>query len=181
MDRPLHRLWNRCRQIPLLRWQLEFARQTADAESASILLLDDEDRNLVFCVSVGRHAETYTGAGVYAAAMRVPLDSQRGITPLAVIYGKSMYMEPDDPRHNPDIDRKVGTRTRNLFVIPLATRDGVLGAFGAINAHQSLPPAEQRFELRDREAMQAAAEATELWMRRAWQELKDEPEDLRSK
>jgi hypothetical protein len=145
------------------------------------MLLDDEGSHLVFCLSAGENADAYTGGGEYEKAVRVPMSGSIGINPLVVLYGKPICMREGDPRHYPEVDRIVGTHTRSLYAIPLATQERVVGTFSAINAHLQDPEGiSAGFSMSDMESMNAAAEAVRLWLTFQMEVLLREPEDLRS-
>lgn len=178
MSGRMERLWRTCRQSDLIRWQLSFALRFVEGETASVMLLDDSGANLVFCLSVGENAARYMGHGEYEEALRVPVAGTIGVNPLVVLYGKPICMGEGDPRHNPGVDTAVGTKTRNLYAIPLASAGEVVGTFSAINAHGG--SGGKGFAGTDMEAMNAAAEAVRMWLGRAMEEMAHEPDDLRT-
>ena len=167
------RLWRICCESDFIRRQLDFALSYVEAETASVMILDDAGENLVFCFSVGENSDKYTGGGDYQKAVRGPMSATKGINPLVVLYGKPICMEESDPRHNPDIDQLVGTKTHSLYAIPLAVTDRVVGTLSAINAHykSARGPTEKSFSRQDLEAMNAAAREVHRFISRKWEEL----------
>jgi len=67
-------------------------------------------------------------------AITLPIDS--GIVGHAIVNGKKTIIDDvyEDPRFNPDIDRKTGYRTKSMMVIPMFDNDDeIIGAFQVIN------------------------------------------------
>lgn len=178
----LERLWEVCRRSDFVRRQLLFALEAVEGETASVMLLDEEGANLVFCVSVGENAFRYMGEGEYDAALRVPVSGTIGINPLVVLYGKPISMVEGDSRHNPEVDAIVGTKTSSLYSIPLAAGERVVGTFSAINAHggKLSEKGSPGFGSEEMEAMNAASEAVRLWLTQEMEVLEGEPDDLRT-
>ncbi len=106
----------------LLTTIINAAREVLDCERATIFLYDKHVHEL--CSSVATGIEE----------IRFPAD--RGIagsaaTDRAVINVADAY---NDPRFNPDIDRKTGFRTRNLLTFPLENLQGeLMGVLQALN------------------------------------------------
>ena len=173
MNNKILALWELCHQSDFIRWQLTFALSLIEGETASVMLLDEAGENLVFCSSIGENVDKYLGQGKYEDAMRVPMNSEKGINPLVVLFGKPICMEDGDPRHYPNIDQVAGTKTRSLYALPLAAKDRVVGTFSAINAHYKTPDLSRRFHFdnRDLEAMRAASHAVHLWLSHLWEDL----------
>ena len=90
-----------------------------------------------------------------------------------------MSMEKPDPRHNPTIDRAVGTYTRSLYTIPVANEERTLGTLSTINVHvkDSGGPAD-RFSAADMAALQTAAEALSFWITKEWGRLSGDTQSL---
>lgn len=92
------------------------------AERSSLFLVDEETREL-YSVIAQKEGE-----------IRFPLDS--GIAGHVAATGKSLLI-PDayqDPRFNPEIDRKTGFRTRSILSVPLRNQRGeVLGVAQVLN------------------------------------------------
>lgn len=175
----MRRLWSACQQSEFIRWQLRFVLESVEAENCAVLLLDDAGEHLVFACSVGLHAEKYTGNGDYDSALRVPISGGIGLNAIAVLYGKPICMNEDDPRHNPAIDEHVGTKTRNLYAVPLAAREQTLGTFGTINAHIAAG-GDKGFEPQDIAACHAATQAVSLWIEQQWEALLRDPQVLQT-
>lgn len=176
---PMQQLWQRCHDSPIARWQLEFVLRLAGAEAASIMLLDEAGDNLVFCQSLGSAA---VRIGTYDEALRVSMSASVGIAPLVVLFGHGICMAEGDPRHNPEVDRRVGSRTRALCSQPLSTSERVLGTLNVLNPHGDAPEGSRwRFQADDLEAIQAATACVGLWLNREWENLSCAPTDLRTR
>ena len=173
MNNKMLALWELCHQSDFIQWQLTFTLSFIEGETASVMLLDEAGENLVFCSSIGENVDKYLGQGKYEDAMRVPMNSEKGINPLVVLFGKPICMEEGDPRHYPNIDQAAGTKTRSLYALPLAAKDRVVGTFSAINAHYKAPDLSRRFHFNDRDlkAMHAASHAVHLWLFHKWEDL----------
>lgn len=160
----MQRLWLAVNASHAVKSHLDNARHALEAENASVLLLDDEGENLVFAAVAGAHADKYLGGSEFEHALRVPMLGGRGLTPLAVLYGKPISMSEQDPRHNPELDELVGTKTHNLYVIPLAAAGNTLGAFGCINAHGgATADSGTVFSAADVQNCSATAQAISAW------------------
>jgi GAF domain-containing protein len=107
----------------LLRLLGETTALLCDAERATIFLLDRERGELWSRMMLVDEGE-----------IRVPLGV--GVAGTAAVTGETINV-PDayaDPRFNPEVDRRTGFRTRNLFTVPMTGRDGkVLGVFQVVN------------------------------------------------
>jgi hypothetical protein len=97
--------------------------QLVDAERASLFLVDEEDGSLRLRVTqdLPVHED-----------IRIPLSS--GVAGSVARTGEPQLV-PDayaDPRFNPDIDRRFGTRTRSILALPLFARSGRLFAVAQV-------------------------------------------------
>ncbi len=95
-----------------------------DAERATLFLLDEANGQL--------WSKVAEGAGL--KEIRIPLGA--GIAGSVAVSGEVVNI-PDayqDPRFNPDVDRRTGYRTRNILCIPMKSREGkTLGVIQVLN------------------------------------------------
>jgi serine/threonine-protein kinase len=108
----------------LLRLLTETTILLANAERATIYLVDEQRRELWSKVALG------DGVG----EIRVPLGS--GIAGTVAVTGEIINL--DDPyksaQFNPDIDRRTGFRTRSLLTLPMRSQQGrIVGVFQVLN------------------------------------------------
>ena len=116
--------WNRTGEMrPLLEQMAEAATRLLDADRATIFLWDQPGKTLV-----GRPA-----LGVEKGELRIPDDT--GVVGRVVHSGEPCRVASADAAQiAPDVDAKLGYRTRNLVCVPLTTPDGRrLGAFEVLN------------------------------------------------
>ena len=109
----------------LLTSVLELSTKVVDAESASLLLLDEKTQELYFDVALG--------VGPEAAKLRLPLG--RGI---AGCVAKSRAPEiinavREDPRWSPAMDAQSGFVTRSILAVPMLIKGRLVGVLEAIN------------------------------------------------
>ncbi len=161
-----HRMVEAADLDELLRLICEVAVRLADADRASIFLLDPKRQELRSRVAMGK------GVGM----IRVPVGV--GLAGAVAASGKPINT-PDpyaDPRFNPEVDRKTGYTTRNMLTLPLAVRQGgaPIGVFQVLNKRGG------PFDAEDEEVLTAlarsAAVALENIRRKALTELEVESE-----
>ncbi len=109
----------------LLTSVLELSTRVVDAESASLLLLDEKTQELYFDVALG--------LGPEAAKMRLPLG--QGI---AGSVAKSRAPEiinevRKDARWSPAMDANTGFVTRSILAVPMLIKGHLVGVLEAIN------------------------------------------------
>ncbi len=95
-------------------------------EAGSVLLLDEESRELVFETVVGPQSSKIKG-------LRLPPDM--GIAGWVARTGQ-LLLVPDvreNPHFYPDIDETIGFITRSLLAIPLKVRGKIIGVIEAVN------------------------------------------------
>ncbi len=105
---------------------IEAATFVMQAETGSLLLMDEAAQELYFDVALGEK-----GAGI----RQIRLKLGQGI---AGSVAKTQQPEIindcySDPRFNPEGDRKTGFRTRNMVCVPVKAKDRLLGVLQAIN------------------------------------------------
>ncbi|HMF17541.1 MAG TPA: protein kinase, partial [Gemmataceae bacterium] len=108
----------------LLRLLSETTMRMANAERATIYLLDREHVELWSKVAIGKDV----------GEIRVPLGT--GIAGTVAVTGEIINLSDarSDPRFNPEIDRRTGYVTRNMLTLPMVGRDGrIIGVFQVLN------------------------------------------------
>ena len=97
-----------------------------DAETSSLMLLDEETNELTFEVATGEPGESLR-------EMRVPAD--RGIAGWVMQHGEPVIVGDvnADPRFYGQIDQSSGFRTRSMLAVPLTIRDRPIGVVEIIN------------------------------------------------
>ncbi|MGH7255311.1 MAG: GAF domain-containing protein, partial [Nitrospirales bacterium] len=116
----------------ILARSLEGAVKLVDAQAGSLLLLDEEKRELHFQVAVGRR-------GTQLREMRLPLG--HGIAGLVAKSGKPMIVNDaqEDPRVAREVDELIGFTTRSLLAVPIRIRNRTLGVLEAVNKRSGKP------------------------------------------
>jgi HD-GYP domain-containing protein (c-di-GMP phosphodiesterase class II) len=105
---------------------IEAATVVMNAETGSLLLMDEAAQELYFDVALGEKGE-----GIRQIRLKVG----QGI---AGAVAKTQQPEIindcySDPRFNPEGDKKTGFRTRNMVCVPVKAKDRLLGVLQAIN------------------------------------------------
>jgi len=105
---------------------LERICQTLNAEAGTLFLIDHEKKEMVFKVVYGEKAFELIG-------QRFSWD--RGICGFVARTGQGIIVdEPEkDTRFNPEIDAKVGFKTRSLLCLPLSTGKKTIGVIEIVN------------------------------------------------
>src|SRR6202140_2790558 len=106
--------------IPLV---VNKCREALDAEGASVLLLDDERKELYFPYISEEDPE------VAERLARLRFSAGLGIAATALKSGKALVVKDaqNDPRLSHGIDKLTGLVTRNVLAAPLSTRQGTIG------------------------------------------------------
>jgi len=106
-------------------------------EAASILLLDETGKNLIFAVALGKKGKAVT---------RFKLPLGKGIAGKVAQTGKPLiiYDAYKDPRFFKDFDKKTGFKTRSLICVPLKVQDKIIGVAEVLN-----PKRKRRFSDQD--------------------------------
>ncbi len=109
----------------LLLTTMEEVARIMEADRCSVFLLDEERNELWSVVAMGIER---------GREIRFPAD--RGIAGYVAMTGEVLNI-PDayqDPRFNPEIDRKTGYRTRNMLTMPLKNKQNdIIGVFQVLN------------------------------------------------
>lgn len=110
----------------VLRSLLESVREHFRVEAASVALVDEQTRELVFRVATGAAADQVVG---------VRLKPGQGIAGWVAQSGLPIMVPSvdQDPRWYPGVDRETGFRTRTLAAVPIRLGEEVLGVVEAIN------------------------------------------------
>ena len=104
-------------------------REALDAEGASVLLLDDERKELYFPYISEEDPE------VGERLARLRFSAELGIAAAAIKGGKALVVNDaqNDPRWYQGIDKMSGLVTRNVLAAPLSTRQGTIGVVEVVN------------------------------------------------
>ena len=104
----------------------EAAAELLDAETSSLLLLDDETGELIVDIATGE-------IGRDVVQKRVPPGV--GIAGWVVENGEPLVVNAprDDPRFYGDIDAKSGFETKSIVAVPMRTKERVIGVLEVIN------------------------------------------------
>ncbi len=110
----------------LLEAIIESVTTLLDAETSSLLLLDEETSELIFAVATGETEES-------VREMRVPAD--RGIAGWVLAHNEAALIADvaSDERFYGQIDRSSGFQTRSMIAAPLAIRERPIGVIEVIN------------------------------------------------
>jgi len=105
---------------------VETATRCVGADAASLLLLDPETQELYF--------ETATGEKG-GQLKEIRLKPGQGIAGWVARRGGALIIDDvrADKRFNADIDRTTGYETRSMIVVPVASKERMLGVLQAIN------------------------------------------------
>lgn len=112
--------------LSLLADVLDAALEAVDSDNGSLLLADEEAKELVFALVRGPYAPSLTG-------FRIPMDT--GIAGWVYQTGRPALV-PDvrrDPRWTDAIDQVTHYRTRSVLAVPLVAGGRKLGVLEAVN------------------------------------------------
>ncbi len=109
----------------LLTSVLELATRVVDAESASLLLLDEKTQELYFDVALG--------LGPDAATVRLPLGTGIAGSVAKNRAGEIINAVRLDPRWSPAMDAHSGFVTRSILAVPMLIKGHLVGVIEAIN------------------------------------------------
>lgn len=110
----------------VLRSLLGSVREHFKGEAASVALVDEQTRELVFRVAIGAAADRVVG---------VRLKPGQGIAGWVAQSGLPIVVSSvdQDPRWYPGVDQETGFRTRSLVAVPIRLGEEVLGVVEVIN------------------------------------------------
>ena len=113
----------------LLSFLMDSAAQITEAGAASVLLWDDNRRELYIA------ATTTNTADLNLMGQHVPLDSIAGM----IMESQEILQVDDvhaDPRHYRKLDTTKGFETRSILGVPLTAKDRPIGVLEVLNKHQ---------------------------------------------
>ena len=119
---------------------LSGALEAINSEDGSLMLLDEETKELVFVHVLGVAKERLTG-------YRLP--AGEGIASW-VVDNKTAYLVPDasqEPLFSPLVDQFTGFQTTSLICVPLMEGNRVLGAIEAVNTLSGEPFTEEDVDI----------------------------------
>jgi phosphoserine phosphatase RsbU/P len=115
---------------------LQIATRQTGAERGTVFLVDRERGEIWSLV----------GLGLNQVVIRLPLE--RGIAGWVAREGKPVRLEDvyTDPRFEPEIDRKLGFRTRQLLCLPIRNEAGnIIGVLQLLNKPEAFTPEDEAF------------------------------------
>lgn len=115
------------KSLPILLHEIiESSKSVMRAEASSLLLYDPMIRKLHFVVVTGDQADYIRGATVEIGV---------GIAGWVAQHHQSLLIEScyDDPRFNPEYDKKSDFETRTMMCVPMVRKDSLLGVIQVIN------------------------------------------------
>ena len=133
----------------LLRLIMSAAKELFAADASSILLVDEDTKELVFEVAVGERSEE-------VEKYRIP--PGRGIAGRVAQDGEPLLINSvkDDPHFYGAVDESVGFETRNMLAVPLKVKGRVIGVMEVVNTRGRATFAERDLTLATALASQAA-------------------------
>jgi signal transduction histidine kinase len=111
----------------LLSYLMDAAAAIAEAEAASVLLWDEQTRELYIAATNTRHAD------LNLIGQRVPLEGSLAGTAL---LNKSIVQVDDtakDPRHYTKVDENIQFETVSLLVVPMTAKERSIGVLEVLN------------------------------------------------
>jgi GAF domain-containing protein len=110
----------------LLQKIMTSAAELLDAETSSLLLVDEESGDLDITTATGESGEQIT---------RRKVPAHQGIAGWVVDNGESAVVESpkDDPRFYAVMDQAIQFETRNLIAVPMKVREQTIGVVEVIN------------------------------------------------
>jgi len=133
INQALFRIAQALYQFRTLDARLEFitreVRQLLDVEGASVILLDDDQKEFFFRESVFDNLDT----GQRMKEIRFPVD--KGIAGEVYRTGKPLMVNDtsQDPFFFAQVDEKAGYRTHSVLDVPLVTQARMIGVLCAVN------------------------------------------------
>ena len=115
---------------------LQIATRQSGAERGTVFLVDRE-RNEIWSL---------VGLGLEQHVIRLP--AERGIAGWVAREGSAVRLENayDDPRFEPDIDRKLGFKTRQLMCLPIRSEAGdIVGVLQLLNKAEGFSDEDEAF------------------------------------
>jgi sigma-B regulation protein RsbU (phosphoserine phosphatase) len=115
---------------------LQIATRQSGAERGTVFLVDRE-RNEIWSL---------VGLGLEQHVIRLPAEC--GIAGWVAREGSAVRLENayDDPRFEPDIDRKLGFKTKQLMCLPIRNEGGaIIGVLQLLNKHEGFSDEDEAF------------------------------------
>jgi HD-GYP domain-containing protein (c-di-GMP phosphodiesterase class II) len=134
----------------IFRISAQAAADITDAQASSLLMVDRENRELVFEAATGEKSDELIKS-------RIPLGE--GIAGWAALQGEPLLV-PDvskDPRFYKKVDEATGFVTRSILCVPLKSRDKVIGVVEVLNKRGGLSFTKRDVQLLTALARQAAS------------------------
>lgn len=145
------------------RRAMEAATRLMNAEMGSLLLIDEETRELFFEVALGERGEQ---------VKEIRLAMGEGIAEWVASTGQPLIVDDvrKDPRLSRKADDKSAFKTRNMICVPVKVRDKIIGVLQAINKRNG-----QRFTQWDLEEFGSLAAQVAIAIENAnlYKELKE--------
>ncbi|MGA2318781.1 MAG: HD domain-containing phosphohydrolase [Thermodesulfobacteriota bacterium] len=145
------------------RRAMEAATRLMKAEVGSLLLVNEEKRQLYFEVALGDREEDIK---------TIPLNFGEGIAGWVAQHGKPLIVNsPEkDPRFFKGVDERTEFKTRNIICVPVKVKEKIIGVLEAINKRKK-----GRFNKEDLSLLTSLADqvAIALDNSRLYQELED--------
>jgi len=117
---------------PLLSVVMHNATEVMKAEVSSVLLLDEDKKELIFRIALGEKGEK---------VKKIKLKVGEGIAGWVAKTGKPIIVNDvkNEPRFNQAVDRKTGFKTRSILCVPLYSKEKMIGVIQVINKKDHLP------------------------------------------
>jgi len=113
---------------PLLRFIMDTAAEIAEAEAASILLMDEDKKELHFMAFT-------TDSSIETSLKKIPVPLNNSVAGSVVQENKAIIINDasTDARVYKQADSSSGFHTESLIAIPMRNRDRVMGVLEAVN------------------------------------------------
>ena len=134
---------------PLLNVVMNNATEVMKAEVSSVLLLDEDKKELIFRIALGEKGKK---------VKKIKLKVGEGIAGWVAKTGKPIIVNDvkNEPRFNQAVDRKTGFKTRSILCVPLYSKEKIIGVIQVINKKDHLPFTKENEELLNTFACHAA-------------------------
>jgi len=134
---------------PLLNVVMHNATAVMKSEVSSVLLLDENEKELIFRIALGKKGEK---------VKKIRLKVGEGIAGWVAKTGKPIIVNDvkNEPRFNKRVDRKTGFKTRSILCVPLFSKEKMIGVIQVINKKEHLPFTKEDEELLNTFACHAA-------------------------
>ena len=152
----------------LLSQTMHLAAEVVDAGAASLMLIDEEQRELVFEVSLGSRSHVLR-------QQRIPLDE--GIAGWVARNGQPAIANDarSDPRFSHRVDVRTGFLTQSIAAVPLKVKGRVIGVLEVLNKYS-----ETGFDQQDVQLMSAIAAQSAIAIENArlYQQVRQERDHI---